>query len=88
MLNVAEAKRQFFGRVGIDPLCRSDGGVDLADDSADAEMVAVDLLGQAEHGLNGPALLMTTSRQLAEQLPQETGRQFAKLPTAEITGKA
>jgi sulfopropanediol 3-dehydrogenase len=85
---VAEAKRQLFGRVGIDLLAGPTEVLILADDSADVEMVAVDLLGQAEHGPNSPALLVTTSRELAEQLPKEIERQLAKLPTAEIARQA
>jgi sulfopropanediol 3-dehydrogenase len=81
---VAEAKRQLFGRVGIDLLAGPTEVLVLADDSADVEMIATDLLGQAEHGPNLPAILVTTSRILAEQLPAEIDRQLSELPTAEI----
>ena len=63
---VAEAKRQLFGRVGIDLLAGPTETLILADDSADGEICATDLLGQAEHGPNSPAVLVTDSRQLAE----------------------
>lgn len=85
---VAEAKRQLFGRVGIDLLAGPTEVLVLADDSADVEMIATDLLGQAEHGPNLPAILVTTSRILAEQLPAELDRQLAELPTAEIARAA
>jgi sulfopropanediol 3-dehydrogenase len=81
---VAEAKRQLFGRVGIDLLAGPTEILVIADDSADAEMVATDLLGQAEHGPTSPAMLITTSRALAEALPAEIERQLAVLPTAEV----
>ncbi len=85
---VAEAKRQVFGRVGIDLLAGPTETVVVADDSCDAEMAATDLLGQAEHGFNSPSILVTTSRALADALPAEIGRQLATLETAEIAGKA
>ncbi len=66
---VAEAKRQLFGRVGIDLLAGPTETLVVADDTCDAELVAVDLLGQAEHGPTSPAVLLTTSRDLAEALP-------------------
>jgi sulfopropanediol 3-dehydrogenase len=81
---VAEAKRQLFGRVGIDLLAGPTEILVIADDSADAPMVATDLLGQAEHGPTSPAMLITTSRELAEALPAEIERQLAVLPTAEV----
>jgi sulfopropanediol 3-dehydrogenase len=81
---VAEAKRQLFGRVGIDLLAGPTEILVIADASADAEMVATDLLGQAEHGPTSPAMLITTSRALAEALPAEIERQLAVLPTAEV----
>jgi sulfopropanediol 3-dehydrogenase len=81
---VAEAKRQLFGRVGIDLLAGPTEVLVLADDSADAEMVATDLLGQAEHGPSSPAILVTTSRSLAGELPAEIERQLSTLATAEI----
>jgi len=85
---VAEAKRQLFGRVGIDLLAGPTEILVIADDSADAEMVAVDLLGQAEHGPTSPAILVTTSRSLAEALPAEIERQLQVLPTADVAGVA
>jgi sulfopropanediol 3-dehydrogenase len=85
---VAEAKRQLYGRVGIDLLAGPTEILVVADDSADAEMVAVDLLGQAEHGPTSPATLITTSRALAEALPAEIERQLKVLPTADVAGVA
>jgi len=85
---VAEAKRQLFGRVGIDLLAGPTEILVIADESADAEMVAVDLLGQAEHGPTSPAILITTSRNLAEALPAEIERQLKVLPTADVAGVA
>src|SRR4030095_13380675 len=85
---VAEAKRQLFGRVGIDLLAGPTEILVIADDSADAEMVAVDLLGQAEHGPTSPAILITTSRELGEALPAEIERQLKALPTADVAGGA
>ncbi len=81
---VAEAKRQLFGRVGIDLLAGPTETLVIADDSCDAEMAATDLLGQAEHGPNSPAVLLTTSPALAEALPAEIERQLQTLPTAAI----
>jgi sulfopropanediol 3-dehydrogenase len=85
---VAEAKRQLFGRVGIDLLAGPTEILVIADHSADVEMVATDLLGQAEHGPTSPAMLITTSRELAEALPAEIERQLAVLPTAEVASVA
>ncbi len=85
---VAEAKRQVFGRVGIDLLAGPTETVVVADDTCDVEMAATDLLGQAEHGFNSPSVLVTTSRELAEALPGEIARQLETLETAEIAGKA
>jgi sulfopropanediol 3-dehydrogenase len=68
---VAEAKRQLFGQVGIDLLAGPTEILVVADDSADIEMVATDLLGQAEHGPTSPAALITTSEKLARSLPAE-----------------
>jgi sulfopropanediol 3-dehydrogenase len=85
---VAEAKRQLFGRVGIDLLAGPTEVLVLADDSADLTMVATDLLGQAEHGPTSPAILVTTSRALAEALPAEIERQLSTLATAEIARAA
>jgi len=85
---VAEAKRQVFGRVGIDLLAGPTETLLIADETCDAEMAATDLLGQAEHGFTSPAILVTTSAELAEALPAEIERQLATLATAEIAGKA
>jgi sulfopropanediol 3-dehydrogenase len=80
---VAEAKRQLFGRVGIDLFAGPTETMVIADDTVDAEMVATDLLGQAEHGYNSPAVLLTTSRALAEGTLSEVERLLGILPTAE-----
>jgi sulfopropanediol 3-dehydrogenase len=85
---VAEAKRQLFGKVGIDLLAGPTEVLIIADDSADAEMVATDLLGQAEHGPNSPATLITTSKKLADETLIEIGRQLEILPTADLAGKS
>lgn len=81
---VAEAKRQLYGRVGIDLFAGPTETLIIADDSADAEMCAVDLLGQAEHGPTSPAILLTTSEALARATMVEVERQLSILPTAEI----
>ncbi|MFN3644539.1 MAG: histidinol dehydrogenase [Gemmobacter sp.] len=80
---VAEAKRQLFGRVGIDLFAGPTETMVIADDTVDAELVATDLLGQAEHGYNSPACLITTSRRLAEATLAEIDRLLAILPTAD-----
>jgi sulfopropanediol 3-dehydrogenase len=85
---VAEAKRQLFGRVGIDLFAGPTEILVVADDSADVEMIATDLLGQAEHGPTSPAICITTSKAIAEALPAEIGRQLEALPTADIAGVA
>jgi sulfopropanediol 3-dehydrogenase len=85
---VAEAKRQLFGRVGIDLLAGPTEVLVIADDTASAEMVATDLLGQAEHGPTSPAILLTTSRALAEATMVEIERQLTTLPTADVAGVA
>jgi sulfopropanediol 3-dehydrogenase len=85
---VAEAKRQLFGSVGIDLFAGPTEILAIADDSADVEMIATDLLGQAEHGPTSPAILITTSRSLAESLPGEIERQLKRLPTADVAGVA
>ncbi len=85
---VAEAKRQLCGRVGIDLFAGPTETLVIADDTVDAEMCATDLLGQAEHGPTSPAILITTSRQLAEETIKEVDRQLETLPTAEIAGRA
>ncbi len=80
---VAEAKRQLFGRVGIDLFAGPTETMVIADDTVDAELCATDLLGQAEHGYNSPAVLLTNSRQLAEETLAEIDRLLQILPTAE-----
>lgn len=80
---VAEAKRQLFGRVGIDLFAGPTETMVIADESAaDAELCATDLLGQAEHGYNSPCVLLTNSRRLAEETMAEVERLLAILPTA------
>jgi sulfopropanediol 3-dehydrogenase len=85
---VAEAKRQLFGRVGIDLLAGPTETLIIADESVDAEICATDLLGQAEHGPTSPAILLTTSEKLARATMEEVKRLLAILPTADAAGKA
>ena len=85
---VAEAKRQLFGRVGIDLIAGPTETLVIADDSVDAELCATDLLGQAEHGPNSPAVLLTDSETLARATMAEVDRQLLHLPTAPIAGQA
>ena len=85
---VAEAKRQLFGRVGIDLLAGPTETLVIADDSVDGELCATDLLGQAEHGPTSPAILITNSEKLARDTMREIERLLAILPTAEAAGKA
>jgi len=85
---VAEAKRQLFGRVGIDLFAGPTETLVIADDSVDGELCAADLLGQAEHGPNSPAVLLTNSEQLAKDTMAEVERQLTVLPTAEVAGQA
>ena len=85
---VAEAKRQLFGKVGIDLLAGPTEILIIADETADAEMVATDLLGQAEHGPNSPAVLLTSSEALARGVQAEIDRQLKTLPTADVAGRA
>jgi sulfopropanediol 3-dehydrogenase len=85
---VAEAKRQLFGRVGIDLLAGPTETLLIADESVDGELCATDLLGQAEHGPDSPAVLLTTSRALALETMAEVERLLGVLPTADIAGKA
>ena len=85
---VAEAKRQLFGDVGIDLLAGPTEVMVIADWTADAEMIATDLLGQAEHGPTSPAVLICLDRDLAEAVILEVDRQLTVLPTAEIAGVA
>ena len=85
---VAEAKRQMFGKVGIDLLAGPTEILVIADETSDVEMIATDLLGQAEHGPTSPAICITTSRKIAEALPAEMDRQLKVLPTADVAGVA
>lgn len=80
---VAEAKRQLFGRVGIDLFAGPTETMVIADDTVDAELCATDLLGQAEHGYNSPACMITNSRKLADATLAEIERILAILPTRE-----
>jgi len=85
---VAEAKRQLFGRVGIDLFAGPTETLVIADESVDAEICATDLLGQAEHGPDSPAILLTTSEALARETMTEVARLLAVLPTARIARQA
>jgi sulfopropanediol 3-dehydrogenase len=85
---VVEAKRQLFGRVGIDLLAGPTEIAVIADETADAELVAADLLGQAEHGPDSPAILVTTSEKLAHDVEREIGRQLESLSTADVASVA
>ncbi len=85
---VAEAKRQLFGQVGIDLFAGPTEILVIADETADAEMVATDLLGQAEHGPNSPATLITTHEPLAQATVTEIEHQLKTLATAEVAGQA
>ncbi|MBO2463962.1 histidinol dehydrogenase [Actinomadura violacea] len=85
---VAEAKRQLFGGVAIDLLAGPSEVAVIADGSADPEIVAADLLGQAEHGPDSPAALITTDADLAARVGAEVDRQLATLATAHIAGPA
>jgi sulfopropanediol 3-dehydrogenase len=85
---VAEAKRQLFGRVGIDLLAGPTETLVIADDSVDGEICATDLLGQAEHGPNSPAVLITNSEKLARDTMQEIERLLKILPSADLAGQS
>ena len=85
---VAEAKRQLYGRVGIDLLAGPTETLLLADDTVDGEICATDLLGQAEHGPTSPAVLLTTSRQLGADTLAEVERQLETLATADVASMA
>ncbi|MBC9176405.1 histidinol dehydrogenase [Pseudoroseomonas ludipueritiae] len=85
---VAEAKRQLYGRVGIDLFAGPTETLVIADEAVDGEMCATDLLGQAEHGPDSPAILLTTSEKLARETMAEVERLLKILPTAEIARKA
>jgi sulfopropanediol 3-dehydrogenase len=85
---VAEAKRQLFGRVGIDLFAGPTEILVIADETSDVEIIATDLLGQAEHGPNSPAICITTSKKIAEGLDAEIHRQLKVLPTADVASVA
>lgn len=85
---VAEAKRQLFGRVGIDLFAGPTETLVIADDTVDGELCATDLLGQAEHGPDSPAILLTTSEKLARETIAEIERLLKILPTADYAGQA
>lgn len=85
---VAEAKRQLFGRVGIDLFAGPTETLVIADESVDGELCAADLLGQAEHGPTSPSILLTNSEQLARDTMAEIERQLTILETAEVAGQA
>ncbi len=85
---VAEAKRQLFGRVGIDLFAGPTETLVIADDSVDGALCATDLLGQAEHGPTSPAILLTDSEQLAKETMAEVEKQLETLETADIAGEA
>ena len=85
---VTEAKRQLFGRVGVDLLAGPSEVAVIADESADPELVAADLLGQAEHGPQSPASLVTTSRELGVAVIEHIAKQLEALPTSRIAGPA
>jgi sulfopropanediol 3-dehydrogenase len=85
---VAEAKRQLFGRVGIDLFAGPTETMVIADETVDGEMCATDLLGQAEHGPDSPAILLTVSERLARETMREVERLLQILPTRDIAAKA
>ena len=85
---VAEAKRQLYGRVGIDLFAGPTETLVIADETCDGEMVATDLLGQAEHGSNSPAILLTTSAGLVADTEREIARQLETLTTADVAAQA
>jgi sulfopropanediol 3-dehydrogenase len=85
---VAEAKRQLFGRVGIDLLAGPTETLIIADDTVDGEICATDLLGQAEHGPTSPAVLITNSEKLAHDTMKEVERLLKILPSADLAGQA
>ena len=85
---VAEAKRQLYGRVGIDLFAGPTETMVICDDTVDAELVAVDLLGQAEHGPNSPAVCITTSKKIAAELPAQIASVLTRLATRDIASVA
>ena len=85
---VAEAKRQLYGRVGIDLFAGPTETMVICDDTVDAELVAVDLLGQAEHGPKSPAVCITTSKKIAAELPAHIANVLSRLSTRDIASVA
>lgn len=85
---VAEAKRQLYGKVGIDLFAGPTETLIIADDTCDVRTCATDLLGQAEHGPTSPAVLLTTSPAIAQGIQAEIERQLETLPTADVAGLA
>jgi sulfopropanediol 3-dehydrogenase len=85
---VAEAKRQLFGKIGIDLLAGPTETLVIADETSDAEICATDLLGQAEHGPGSPAILLTNSEKLGQETILEVERQLETLPTADVASVA
>jgi sulfopropanediol 3-dehydrogenase len=85
---VAEAKRQLFGEAGIDILAGPTEIAIIADETADSELIALDLLGQAEHGPTSPGILITTSRELGEAVLADISRWLETFPTREVAGVA
>ena len=85
---VAEAKRQLYGRVGIDLFAGPTETMVICDDTVDSELVAVDLLGQAEHGPNSPAVCITTSKKIAAELPTQIANVLSRLSTRDIASVA
>ena len=81
---VAEAKRQLFGKVGIDLLAGPTEVMVIADKTSDPEMIATDLLGQLEHGPTSPGVLITTSKEIADKTVEEIERQLKVLSTGEV----
>ncbi|WP_284946539.1 histidinol dehydrogenase [Acidisoma cladoniae] len=85
---VAEAKRQLYGRVGIDLFAGPTETLVIADETSDVEICATDLLGQAEHGPTSPSILLTSSAKIAEGIEDEIQRQLERLPTADVASVA
>ncbi len=85
---VAEAKRQLFGRVGIDLFAGPTETLIIADDTCDGEMCATDLLGQAEHGTNSPAVLLTNSQRIVDETLEEIEKQLETLETADVASQS
>jgi len=85
---VAEAKRQLYGKIGIDLFAGPTETLIMCDDSISTELAVTDILGQAEHGVNSPATILTSSKRIAEEAEAEVERQLAVLPTADAAGPA